>query len=65
MAETPQLSLGWRNVFIGVGCVLGANILVALLGMAVPLPGPEWIWSAIAASVGILVWFALAGRMRK
>jgi hypothetical protein len=63
MAEEIRLSLGWKNILLGVACIVVANLLLAVIEMAVVLPGPHWIWSSVATAVAILVWFAIAPRL--
>jgi hypothetical protein len=65
MAEEIRLSLGWKNILLGVVCIVVANLLLALIEMSIVLPGPHWIWSSIATGAAVLVWFAIAPRLIK
>lgn len=65
MADPMNIDLSWRNVVIGIVCVVAANLLLALIEIGGPLPGPHWIWSSIATGVAVAVWFFIAARLRK
>ena len=63
MAEEFKMTLTWQNIVIGVVFVLVANLIAGGLGMLIPLPG--WLWSGIAAAVGVLAWFFFMARWKK
>jgi hypothetical protein len=55
----------WLNILIGVVCIVLAGIVVGWVATFVPLALPGWLWSAVAALVGILVWFAIMPRIKR
>lgn len=63
MAEEFRLQITWQNILIGVVFVLVANLIAGGLGMLIPLPG--WLWSALAAAVGVLAWFFFMARWKR
>ncbi len=63
MADKLAFEITWKNVLIGVAFVLVANLLAGLLGMVIPLPG--WLWSGIAAAVGVAAWFFFMARWKR
>ena len=61
MAERQRMT--GREILIGF-IVLIPVFIVAFLGAgALNLPIPQWGVSAIAAVIGILIWFAIIGRL--
>lgn len=52
------------NVAIGVAVLVVAFVIVFLVAGAVSLPVPQWLLAAVAAGVGVIVWFAIVRRRR-
>jgi len=47
------------NIAIGVAVLVIAFVVVFLVAGAVSLPVPQWLLAAVAAGVGVIVWFAI------
>jgi hypothetical protein len=61
MAERQRMT--GREILIGIA-VLIPVFVIAYLGAGALAPQlPQWVVSAVAAVVGILIWFALIGRL--
>jgi hypothetical protein len=52
-----------REIAIGFAVLIPVFVVIFLAAGALNLPIPQWGVSAIAALVGILVWFAIIGRL--
>jgi hypothetical protein len=63
MADKLTFQITWQNLLIGVVFVVVANLIAALLGMFIPLPA--WLWSGIAAAVGVAAWFFFMARWKR
>ncbi len=63
MAERKRFTA--RETIIGIVVVLVSFVVVFLGAGALNLPVPQWLLSAVAAVIGILVWFAIIGRLGK
>jgi hypothetical protein len=59
------MRIDWINVLVGVVCIVIAGMLVGWLSAYIPLALPGFIWSAIAALLGILAWFAIMPRIKR
>jgi hypothetical protein len=63
-------SVGETMTFSGTDFAIGLAVLVVaflavfLLAGALSLPAPQWLLAAIAAGVGVIVWFAILRRRR-
>ncbi len=62
MAEQRQRMTG-REIMIGLAVLIPVFIVAFLGAGALNLPIPQWGVSAIAALVGIFIWFAIIGRL--
>jgi hypothetical protein len=51
-----------KNLLIGVVCIVVANLLLAGLRSAGDLPLPDWVESAIATALAVVVWFVVVAR---
>lgn len=61
MAERQRMT--GREILIGLAVLIPVFIL-AFLGAAQFFPTiPQWAISAVAALVGIVIWFAIIGRL--
>jgi hypothetical protein len=61
MAERQRLT--GREILIGLAVLIPVFVL-AFLGAGAFLPTvPQWAISAVAAVVGIVIWFAVIGRL--
>ena len=65
MADDLRLSLSWRNVLIGIACVVAANLALALIELNVVLPGWRWIWGGLATAIAVAVWFMIIAQLDK
>lgn len=63
MAERARFTP--KEYGIGIAVMLVAFIAVFLGAGAMNLAVPQWLLSAVAAVIGILVWFAIIGRLGK
>jgi hypothetical protein len=56
----------WVSIAIGVVCIVIASLVV---GWLLPMIGlgaiPGWLYTAIAAFLGILAWFAILPRIKR
>lgn len=52
------------DIAIGIAVLVVAFLAVFLLAGALALPAPQWLLAAIAAAVGVIVWFAILRRRR-
>ena len=52
-----------REITIGFAVLIPVFVAIFLAAGALNLPIPQWGVSAIAALVGILIWFAIIGRL--
>ena len=61
-ATTEKRLNFWRQV---CGCHIGALLLLAILGWRIPiiLRKPDWIWTTLAAEVGIALLVAVGGKV--
>ena len=55
----------WLNIAIGVACIVLAGLVVGWVSSIIPLPLPGFVWTAIAAFIGILVWFTIMPRIKR
>jgi hypothetical protein len=62
MAERRQFST--QEIAIGVGVLVVAFLVVFLGGGALNLGIPQWLLAAIAAVIGIAIWFAIINRRK-
>ena len=60
-AERQRLT--GREIVIGFAVLIPVFVIAYLGAGALNLPIPQWGVSAAAALVGILIWFALIGRL--
>ncbi len=60
-AERQRLT--GREIVIGFAVLIPVFVVAYLGAGALNLPIPQWGVSAAAALVGILIWFALIGRL--
>lgn len=63
MAERARFTP--KEYAIGIAVVLATFIVIFLGAGAMNLAVPQWLLSAVAAVIGILVWFAIIGRLGK
>jgi hypothetical protein len=63
MAERRRMSA--REIGIGVAVMLVTFLVIFLVAGALDLPVPQWLLSAIAAVIGIVIWFSLIGRWKR
>lgn len=61
MAERQRLTT--REILIGLAVLIPVFVVVFLGAGALNLQIPQWLVSAIAAVVGIVIWFAIIGRL--
>jgi hypothetical protein len=61
MAERQRMT--GREILIGLAVLIPVFIVAFLGAGALNLPIPQWGISAIAAVVGIFIWFAIIGRL--
>jgi hypothetical protein len=61
MAERQRLT--GREILIGLAVLIPVFVVLYLVVGALNLPIPQWAVSGIAAAVGILIWFAIIGRL--
>jgi hypothetical protein len=62
MAAERQRLTG-REILIGFAVLIPVFVIVYLGAGALNLGIPQWGVSAVAALVGILIWFAIIGRL--
>jgi xanthosine utilization system XapX-like protein len=55
----------WLNIAIGVACIVLAGLVVGWVSSMIPLALPGFVWTAIAALIGILVWFTIMPRIKR
>ena len=55
----------WLSIAIGVACIVLAGMLVGWLSAYIPIALPGFVWTAIAALIGILVWFSILPRIKR
>ena len=61
-----MMRFDWLSIAIGVVCIVLAGMFVGWLFPTIGLGGlPGWLISAIAALLGILVWFAILPRIKR
>lgn len=63
MANRARFSA--RDIVIGVLVMLVTFFVIFLGAGALSLSIPQWLLSAIAAVVGIIIWFGLIGRLKR
>ena len=61
MAERQRMT--GKEIAIGFAVLIPVFVVIFLAAGALNLPIPQWGLSAIAALVGIFIWFALIGRL--
>lgn len=61
MAERQRLT--GREILIGLAVLIPVFVIAFLAAGALNLPVPQWAVSAVAAVVGIVIWFAIIGRL--
>lgn len=61
MAERQRLT--GREILIGFAVLIPTFVVFYLGAGALDLPIPQWGLSAAAALIGILIWFAIIGRL--
>jgi hypothetical protein len=59
------MKFDWIDILIGVVCIVIAGLLVGWLVPMLNLALPGFIITAIAAFLGILLWFTIRGRIRR
>lgn len=62
MADAPR-RMNAREVLIGIVVLVVVFVVVLFGAGALNLGLPQWLLSAIAAVIGIFIWFALIGRL--
>ncbi len=62
MAE--PMKPGATDIAIGIAVLVVAFVVVFLAAGALSLPAPQWVLAAVAAAVGIIVWFAILRRRK-
>jgi xanthosine utilization system XapX-like protein len=55
----------WVNILVGVICIVVAGMLVGWLVPMLALDLPSFVYTALAALLGILVWFAIMPRLKR
>ncbi|MBN9346092.1 MAG: hypothetical protein J0I48_07810 [Devosia sp.] len=60
---TERRRMTGREIVIGLVVLIPVFVIAYLGAGALNLPIPQWGISAIAALVGILIWFAIIGRL--
>jgi hypothetical protein len=58
------MTFSGADIAIGIAVLVVAFVVVFLLAGALGLPVPQWLLAAIAAAVGVVVWFAILRRRR-
>ena len=61
MAERQRMT--GREIMIGLAVLIPVFVITVLVAGALNLPIPQWLLSGVAALVGILIWFAIIGRL--
>ena len=61
MAERQRMT--GREIMIGLAVLIPVFVITFLVAGALNLPIPQWLLSGVAALVGILIWFAIIGRL--
>jgi hypothetical protein len=61
MAERQRMT--GREILIGLAVLIPVFVIFYLAAGALNLAIPQWGVSAAAALVGILIWFAIIGRL--
>ena len=56
------MTFSGADIAIGIAVLVVAFVVVFLLAGALSLPVPQWLLAAIAAAVGVIVWFAILRR---
>jgi hypothetical protein len=60
------MRLDWVNILVGVVCIVVAGMLVGWLFPLIGLGGlPGFLYTAIAALLGIIAWFAIMPRLKR
>ena len=59
------MKFDWIDILIGVVCIVIASLLVGWLLPMLGLALPGFVYTAIAAFLGILLWFTIRGRIRR
>lgn len=60
------MRLDWVNILVGVVCIVIAGLLVGWLLPLVGLGGlPGFVYTALAALLGIIAWFAIMPRLKR
>ena len=57
------MKFDWIDILIGVVCIVIAGLLVGWLLPMLNLALPGFVYTAIAAFLGILLWFTIRGRI--
>lgn len=60
MAERQRMTT--REILIGLAVLIPVFVIAFLGAGALNLQVPQWLVSAVAAVVGIVIWFAIIGR---
>ena len=55
----------WINILVGVICIVVAGMLVGWLVPMLGLNLPSFVYTALAALLGIIVWFAIMPRLKR
>lgn len=61
MAERQRMT--GREILIGFAVLIPIFVVIFVAAGALNLPIPQWGLSAIAAVIGIFIWFAIIGRL--
>lgn len=61
MAERQRMT--GREILIGLVVLIPVFVITFLAAGALNLAIPQWLLSGVAALVGILIWFAIIGRL--
>jgi len=56
------IRLSGTDIAIGVAVLVAVFVVVFFLAGALGLPVPQWLLAAVAAAVGVIVWFAILRR---
>lgn len=60
------MRLDWVNILVGVVCIVVAGLLVGWLLPLVGLGGlPGFIYTALAALLGIIAWLFITPRLKR
>jgi hypothetical protein len=60
------MRLDWVNILVGVVCIVVAGMLVGWLLPLIGLGGlPGLVYTALAALLGIIAWFAIMPRLKR